>query len=51
MRRIDNIIRRIDERDYEPRNSFSDEVTKTIQRGLIESPFTPRDIKKFFLDQ
>ena len=45
----DSIIKRIAERDFEPRESFSDETVKIIQQGLIDSPFTPRDIKGAFL--
>ena len=49
IQRTEHILKRIEERDYEPRNSFSSEVTKEIQKGLIDSQFTPRYIKKAFL--
>lgn len=45
----DDIMKRIAERDYTPRKSFSEAVAKTIHQGLIDSPFTPRYIKSIFL--
>jgi len=45
----DHIMKRIEERDYDPRKSFSGDVVKTIQQGLIDSPYTPRYIKDAFL--
>ncbi len=46
----EEIKRRIDERDFEPRNKLDIDLVKIIQKGLIESPHTPRDIKKVFAD-
>lgn len=44
------IKQRIQERDFEPRDGFSDDVIRVIQQGLLDSPRTPRDIKKMFIE-
>ena len=46
----DNIKQRVQERDVEPRDSFRGDVIQKIQQGLLDSPRTPRDIKKIFND-
>ena len=46
----DSIKLRVRERDIEPRDSFRDEVIQKIQEGLIDSPRTPRDMKKTFIE-
>lgn len=46
----DYIIRRVSERDVKPHDSLRDEVIKVIQQGLINSPRTPRDVKKIFIN-
>lgn len=47
---IERIMTRISERDFEPRESLQEDVVKKIRQGLMDSPFTPRDIKKIFAD-
>jgi len=46
----EDIKRRILEKDFEPHDKFDDDLIKVIQRGLIESPHTPRDIKRTFIE-
>ena len=46
----DYIKLRVQERDVELRDSFHHDVIQVIQHGLLESPRTPRNIKKIFID-
>ena len=46
----DNIKLRVQERDFEPHDRFRDGVIQAIQQGLLDSPRTPRDIKKTFIE-
>ena len=46
----ENIIKRIQERDFQQHDNFSSVIIAAIQKGLIHSPRTPRDIKKVFID-
>lgn len=46
----ENILKRAEERDIEPRCKFRSDTVEAIQQGLMDSPFTPRDIKKIFAD-
>ena len=48
--RCEYIKRRVQERDIEPRDGFRDSVIQVIQQGLLDSPRTPRDIKKTFIE-
>lgn len=50
IKNSDDIKLRVHERFFEPRESFRDGVILVIQQGLIDSPRTPRDIKKIFID-
>ena len=45
-----DIVKRVRDRLIEPRERFEEDVTRRIQRGLLASPRTPRDIKDFFAD-
>jgi hypothetical protein len=49
IERTDFIRKRVEERDYEPRERFDEGAISVIQRGLIESPFTPRYIRSYFI--
>lgn len=44
------INRRVQDKDIEPHDNFQSALIKSIQQGLINSPRTPRDIKKIFID-
>ena len=44
------IVTRIEQRDFEPRKKFRDDVIRKIQNGLLASPRTPKYIKTFFTE-
>lgn len=43
-----NLITRINEKDFELRKPFDPDKVKLIQSGLLNSPHTPEDKKEFF---
>jgi hypothetical protein len=46
----ENIIKRAQDRLIEPRDSFDSDTVEKIQRGLLSSPRTPRDIRNFYTE-
>ena len=43
-----SIIQRVHDRDFEPSDPFTIDLVKKIQQGLLNSPYTPKEVKKFY---
>lgn len=46
----EEIIKRANNRLIETREEFDDDILEKIQKGLLESPRTPRDIRNFYTE-